>query len=173
MSKKQHAISFLLPISVIIIIPWILMWLTGDSTIGWSISLPFDLLVTFMGVVVLLAGFTLLTVCVNMFVNLGKGTLAPWAPTQNLVVVGPYRYMRNPMITGVLLSLLGESIILTNTAVFLWFLFFFLGNHLYFIKSEEPGLLKRFGEEYATYFENVPRWLPRRTPWTNSSEQEN
>lgn len=117
-----------------------------------------------MGVVVLLTVLTLLAVCVNMFANLGKGTLAPWAPTQRLVVLSLYSYMRNPMITGVLLSLLGGSIILSNTAVFLWFLFFFLGNHLYFIKSEEPGLLKRFG---------VPRWLPRRSPWTNSREQEN
>ena len=101
-----------------------------------------------------------------MFANIGKGTLAPWAPAQHLVVVGIYRYMRNPMITGVLLSLLGEAIILSNYAVFLWFLFFFIGNHIYFIKSEEPDLLKRFGPEYVEYFENVPRWLPRSTPWT-------
>jgi protein-S-isoprenylcysteine O-methyltransferase Ste14 len=104
-----------------------------------------------------------------MFSNIGEGTLAPWAPTQKLVVVGIYRYMRNPMITGVLFALLGEWIVLSNYALFLWFLFFFLGNHVYFIKSEEPGLVARFGEEYELYRENVPRWLPRRTPWESNT----
>ncbi|MHA3964395.1 MAG: methyltransferase family protein [Candidatus Thorarchaeota archaeon SMTZ1-45] len=172
MSKKQHAISFLLPLIVLIIAPWFLMWLSMDTTIGWSILWPIDLLALMIGFLILFAGLLLLAVCVRMFSTIGKGTLAPWAPTQKLVIVGVYRYMRNPMITGVLLGLLGESILFSNTAIFLWFLFFFLGNHIYFIKSEEPGLLKRFGKEYATYFENVPRWLPRRTPWTMSGAQD-
>jgi len=72
------------------------------------------------------------------------------------------------MITGVLLGLLGESIILSNYVVFLWFLLALIVNHIYFIKSEEPGLVKRFGREYIEYSKNVPRWLPRKTPWTPS-----
>ena len=142
------------------------MWSTGNTTIGWSTVGLFNLLILLVGATLLFTGLVLLTACIRMFNSIGKGTLAPWAPTQKLVVVGVYRYMRNPMITGVLFALLGEVIILSNYAVFLWLLFFFLGNHIYFIKSEEPGLLKRFGEEYVEYFKNVPRWLPRRTPWT-------
>jgi protein-S-isoprenylcysteine O-methyltransferase Ste14 len=30
---------------------------------------------------------------------------------------------------------------------------------------EEPGLKRRFGEDYETYAANVPRWLPRLRPW--------
>jgi protein-S-isoprenylcysteine O-methyltransferase Ste14 len=151
-----------------IFMPWFLMWLTEDVTIGWLLPWPLDLVVLLIGTLLLFSGVVLLVICVRMFVTIGNGTLAPWAPTQKLVVVGIYRYMRNPMITGVLLGLFGEFIILSNNSVFLWALFFFLGNHIYFIKSEEPGLLKRFRREYVAYFENVPRWLPRRTPWTPS-----
>jgi protein-S-isoprenylcysteine O-methyltransferase Ste14 len=158
----------MLPIAVLILMPWLLMWLTADTIIGWSLAWSLDLLVMLIGITLLLTGVLLLAACIRMFTNVGEGTLAPWAPTQKLVVVGIYRYMRNPMITGVILGILGESIILSNYAVFLWFLFFFIGNHMYFIKSEEPGLLKRFGQEYVEYFENVPRWLPRRTPWAPS-----
>jgi protein-S-isoprenylcysteine O-methyltransferase Ste14 len=168
MSKREHASSFMLPIAVLILMPWFLMWYTSDTIIGLSLAWFLDLLVMLIGITLLLTGVILMAACIRMFTNVGEGTLAPWAPTQKLVVVGIYRYMRNPMITGVVLGILGESIILSNYAVFLWFLFFFIGNHLYFIKSEEPGLLKRFGQEYVEYFENVPRWLPRRTPWEPS-----
>jgi protein-S-isoprenylcysteine O-methyltransferase Ste14 len=147
------------------------MWFTADTTIGWSFTGSLDLLIMMIGLVILFTGVILMSACIRMFSIIGEGTLAPWAPTQTLVVVGVYRYMRNPMITGVLLGLLGEAIILSNYASFLWLLTFFLGNHLYFIKSEEPGLLTRFGKQYAEYFENVPRWFPRRTPWTPKEHQ--
>ena len=169
MSKWAHAGSFMLPIGVLIIIPWLLMWITNDTTIGWFLPFTLDVLVLLIGVTVLVTGVLLLVHCIRMFANIGEGTLAPWAPTQKLVVVGIYRYMRNPMITGVLLAQLGEWIIFSNYALFLWFLFFFLGNHLYFMKSEEPGLVDRFGKEYEDYRDHVPRWLPRRTAWTPSN----
>ncbi|OLS21049.1 MAG: hypothetical protein ThorAB25_27460 [Candidatus Thorarchaeota archaeon AB_25] len=168
MSKLDHASSYMLPIAVLILMPWFLMWLTADTIIGLSLAWSLDLLVMLIGITLLLTSVILMVACIRIFTNVGEGTLAPWAPTQKLVVVGIYRCMRNPMITGVVLGILGESIILSNYAVFLWFLFFFIGNHIYFIKSEEPGLLKRFGQEYVEYFENVPRWLPRRTPWEPS-----
>ena len=171
MSLQEHASSFMLPIGVMIIFPWFLVWLTSDTTIGWSLAWSLDLLILMIGLTILITGVLLMSNCIQMFAKIGKGTLAPWAPTQKLVIVGVYRYMRNPMITGVLFGLLGESIIFSNYAMFLWTLIFFVGNHIYFIKSEEPGLLKQFGDEYVEYFENVPRWLPRRTPWTSSMNQ--
>jgi protein-S-isoprenylcysteine O-methyltransferase Ste14 len=168
MSKREHAGSFMLPISVMILMPLLLMWLTKDMAIEWSLPPPLDILIIFCGGMILLFGVILLGVCVRMFSNVGNGTLAPWAATQTLVVEGVYRYMRNPMILGVVLGLFGESIILSNYAILLWCLLFLLGNHIYFIKSEEPGLLKRFGEAYVEYSKNVPRWIPRRSPWTPS-----
>ena len=50
--------------------------------------------------------------------------------------------------------------------------FFFVVNHAYFIVSEEPGLEKRFGDDYRRYKQHVPRWLPRRTPWTDPEAHE-
>jgi protein-S-isoprenylcysteine O-methyltransferase Ste14 len=49
-----------------------------------------------------------------------------------------------------------------------WFLLAFGVNHVYFITSEEPGLYKRFGDEYLEYKKNVPRWIPRLTPWSRA-----
>lgn len=173
MSKRDHAGSFMLPILVLIIIPWLLLWITNDTTFGWTSAGFLNLLIILIGLTIIFTGLVLLIACIRMFNSVGTGTLAPWAPTQKLVVVSVYRYMRNPMITGVLFALLGEAIIFSNYAIFLWFVIFLIGNHIYFIKSEEPGLRKRFGDEYLEYCENVPRWLPRRTPWTPSSKESN
>ncbi len=149
--------------------PWFLMWITTDYALGWGFPWFLDALILLIGITTLITGLLLSIHCIRIFTIIGKGTLAPWAPPQKLVVVGIYRYMRNPMITGVLFGLLGESIILSNYALFLWCFFFFVGNHIYFIKSEEPELVTRFGEEYEIYRENVPRWLPRKTPWSPQS----
>ena len=113
----------------------------------------------------------LLVVTVYLFATVGEGTLAPWDPTQKLVVEGPYRYVRNPMITGVLTVLVGESIVTGSLAIVLLAAFFFVLNHVYFIFSEEPGLIKRFGQRYKRYMKNVPRWVPRSTAWVGDGDQ--
>ena len=81
------------------------------------------------------------------------------------MVRGIYRHVRNPMISGVLFVLLGESVLTASLPLFCWFLVAALINAAYIPLLEEPGLVKRFGEEYLTYKQNVPRWIPRRTPW--------
>ena len=88
-----------------------------------------------------------------------------YPPTKKLVVVGPYRYVRNPMITGVVTILLGESAFFGSVIIASWALFFLTMNHVYFTLSEEPGLVRRFGEDYKHYMQRVPRWIPRTTPW--------
>jgi protein-S-isoprenylcysteine O-methyltransferase Ste14 len=117
------------------------------------------------GGVLLLAGLTLFIYTVFLFKTIGKGTLAPWSPKQKLVISGPYRYCRNPMITGVLFILLGEALMLFSTSILLWAAIFFSINTIYFITSEEPGLLTRFGKDYRAYKRHVPRWVPRITPY--------
>jgi protein-S-isoprenylcysteine O-methyltransferase Ste14 len=105
---------------------------------------------------------------ISLFAREGKGTLAPWDPTQRLVVRGPYRYVRNPMITGVLSILLGEAALFGSLWVLAWWLAFFAINAVYFPLIEEPGLRGRFGDEYERYRRSVPRWIPRRRPWTQA-----
>ena len=87
----------------------------------------------------MIAGLGLATWCISLFARVGKGTLAPWDPTTNLVAAGPYRYTRNPMITGVFTILVGEALTLGSWRLGLWALTFFVFNHLYFVFVEEPG----------------------------------
>ncbi|MHA1926859.1 MAG: methyltransferase family protein [Candidatus Thorarchaeota archaeon] len=169
MSRRAHAQSFMLPITVAILVPLLILFLTSWLP-AWHLLFPLNYLAAGLSFLSILVGLYLLGTTIRMFTRIGKGTLAPWSPTQRLVVHGIYRHVRNPMITGVLLILLGESILFGSIWLYLWFLIFLIGNHFYFIKSEEPGLVKRFGDQYLRYAENVPRWIPRRTPWELSSE---
>jgi protein-S-isoprenylcysteine O-methyltransferase Ste14 len=103
---------------------------------------------------------------VSLFTKFGQGTPAPWDPPQKLVVRGPYRFVRNPMITSVLLMLTAEAALLQSWPIFFWMIFFYLTNLIYFPLFEERSLEKRFGTDYLEYKKHVPRWIPRLTPWT-------
>jgi protein-S-isoprenylcysteine O-methyltransferase Ste14 len=102
---------------------------------------------------------------ISLFAREGEGTLAPWDPTRRLVVRGPYRFVRNPMITGVLCVLLGEAALFGSAGILALAAAFLAVNAVWFPLVEEPALRRRFGAEYDAYSRNVPRWLPRRTPW--------
>ncbi len=75
--------------------------------------------------------------------------------------IGPYKYIRNPMIGAVLLVLLGEALITGSVILFSWFIIFFIINIIYFKYSEEPALVKRFGNDYKKYKESVPMFIPK------------
>ncbi len=162
----------MLPISVLIIFPAIVLYLTNDTTIGWNIHPAIDTPLMILGIATILSGLTLLVTTIRMFSKVGHGTLAPWAPPKNLVVEGLYARTRSPMISGVLITLLGEGIVFSSPWILIWFIIFTIGNHIYFIKFEEPGLVERFGDAYNEYKENVPRWIPRRKPWTPRHESD-
>ena len=100
-----------------------------------------------------------------MFSTVGEGTLAPWDPPRKLVVTGVYRYVRNPMISGVMSIVLGEGILLGSMPILELCAFFAALNGVYIPLSEEPGLAARFGQSYLLYKRHVPRWIPRFTPW--------
>lgn len=128
--------------------------LATDSPLFWPLR--------GLGAMLLLAGFLLFCWCVTLFARVGQGTLAPWDPTQRLVAVGPYRFMRNPMISGVSAVLAGLALFTGSWVLALWFLIFVAFNFMYFVLVEEPGLEARFGEPYREYKTRVPRWIPRR-----------
>jgi len=157
----------LLPGMVTVVVPALLVWrdVLGGPHPGWGLGGPFVLLPMLLGLVILAIGLTLMARTISLFARVGKGTLAPWDPTVRLVVRGVYRHVRNPMISGVLFVLLGEAVLLGSLAQLLWFGCFFGVNAVYLPLSEEPGLQRRFGADYARYKAAVPRWVPRRTPW--------
>src|SRR6185295_13856231 len=95
----------------------------------------------------------------------GHGTLAPWDPPRALVVRGPYRFVRNPMISGVVFALFAEALVLLSRPHAVWAAAFGLLNLIYIPLIEEPQLERRFGEPYREYCKHVRRFLPRLRPW--------
>jgi protein-S-isoprenylcysteine O-methyltransferase Ste14 len=161
-SLKQLS-PLLLPFVVIVLVPFIILYfykIPLTSYQGILLDLQFAI-----GLILIVAGLCGLAWTIGLFTRVGEGTLAPWDPTKKLVVRGPYAYARNPMITSVIAVLVGEAFLLSSWSILLWAVTVFLVNHIYFIFSEEPGLEKRFEEEYEIYKKNVPRWLPRLNPW--------
>ena len=162
----RHLASIaLLPFVVTVVVPW---WLISGSrtTPPWPDGSRLQLAARSGGALLLIAGLALFTWCVLLFARVGQGTLAPWDPTRRLVAVGPYRYMRNPMITGVATILAGEALLTGSRSIAIWLALFVVINHLYLLTVEEPGLARRFGADYEAYRRHVPRWIPRLKPWT-------
>ena len=151
----------LLPGTVAIVVPALL--LIGND---WE----FEPLLAVLGAPLIAAGLALWLWTVRLFATIGRGTLAPWDPTERLVVEGPYAHVRNPMITAVLAVLVGEALVFGNTAIAIWAGVFAVVNHFFFLAYEEPAVQERFDEEYRRYKQNVPRWIPRRTPWRPTGE---
>lgn len=113
----------------------------------------------------LAAGLWLFAASLRHLAVKGRGTLAPWDPPKNLVVEGPYRYVRNPMISGVILILFGEALGLLSRPHGWWALAVLCINFVYIPLLEEPGLQERFGDSYREYRRHVRRFLPRLQPW--------
>ncbi len=155
----------LLPAMALAVIPLAILYWTEDVQIGWELDAPLAVPPVVLGVALLLGGLGLLVWTVAMFRSAGEGTLAPWDPTQRLVVAGVYRHVRNPMISGVFCAILGEAALLGSLPLFYWGVVFFVANAIYMPLVEERGLERRFGEDYRRYRQHVPRWIPRLTPW--------
>ena len=118
---------------------------------------------TIAGAVLLVLGAALCGWCVLHF-RRAKGTPVPFNPPHELVVVGPYLWMRNPMVTGVFTGLFGTGLILHSVSiVFLWTPLYILAHVIELKKVEEPELALRFGAAYAEYKRTVPMFIPR--PW--------
>ena len=168
MGAVRHALAILLlPGTVVVAVPALVLLTTDSVSVGWGLPDGLVVLPVLLGIVLLAAGSTLVVWTVALFARIGRGTLAPWDPTTRLVVLGPYRHVRNPMISGVLLLLLAEACLLGSAALLLWFAAVAAVNAVYMPLVEEPGLVRRFGADYERYRESVPRWLPRLRPWTH------
>jgi protein-S-isoprenylcysteine O-methyltransferase Ste14 len=159
----------ILPGTALVVIPGSILWLTHGTAYGWALASPRGL--RFWGALALAAaGLYLMARTIAMFARIGKGSLAPWDPTTRLVAAGVYRHVRNPMISGVCAVILGEALMSGSLMVLAWAAFFAVVNAIYMPLSEEPGLEKRFGDDYRRYKANVPRWIPRLRPWEDADK---
>lgn len=159
MIARQLLSILLLPFTVVVLVPAALLRSSATSDSAWRP--PFASLASVPGALLFAVGLLLFSWTVVLFARVGRGTLAPWDPTRHLVAVGPYRLVRNPMISGVAAMLAGQALFFRSGTLCLWALGFIVVNHVYFLLLEEPGLTRRFGREYEGYRKQVPRWLPR------------
>ena len=160
----RHLLAIaVLPFTVTVLVPlWIAMRRGIALAPGASAG---ALLLQVAGIAVLSVGMVLFLSSLRRFAGEGEGTLAPWDPPRHLVVRGPYRFVRNPMISGVVLLLAGEAMVLRSWPHAQWALLVLGINLAYIPLLEEPPLRRRFGEAYGEYCRHVPRILPRLRPW--------
>lgn len=162
----RHLISILaLPGIVMVAVPAIIIHSGRANHPAWTQPTPWNILLIGVGAAFLASGVYGVAATVWLFARRGQGTLAPWDPPTRLVVEGIYRHLRNPMIGSGLLGLLGAVILSGCLALFVYWGAVLLVNMIYIPLLEEPGLERRFGEEYRRYKRCVPRWIPRWTAW--------
>ncbi len=164
----------LVPTVVTVLVPWLLLGTPGASAIRRGLDGPgavaalggaAGVAALAVGVLLMLGGSLVVARTVRDFASVGRGTLAPWDPPRRLVVTGLHRHMRNPMMSGVVVILLGEALAFRSLDLLVWAGLFALMIAVHVPLIEEPGLRRRFGAHYDRYRQNVPRWLPRLRAW--------
>jgi protein-S-isoprenylcysteine O-methyltransferase Ste14 len=159
-----------LPFTVTVLLP---LWIARRNGTGLALAAdPLGVALQLAGAVCLAIGLALFVASLRRFAGEGQGTLAPWDPPRELVVRGPYRFVRNPMISGVCFVLFGEALVLASLPHAAWAAAFVGLNLVYIPLVEEPGLERRFGEPYREYRAHVPRILPRLRPWQPGAGRE-
>lgn len=160
----RHSLSIaILPFTVVVVVP---AWIARRNAVALSIASSIGAFaLQAAGVSALALGLLLFVASLRRFAGEGRGTLAPWDPPRRLVATGPYRFVRNPMISGVVFMLFGEALVLRSLPHASWAIAFLALNLLYIPLLEEPMLEARFGDSYREYCRHVPRFLPRLRPW--------
>lgn len=155
--------------------------MTAFKTILWSVFVPGTLTVVvpylllsyrnepfvfelsalrFAGLIPMALGTLFYLWCAWDFTFTGKGTPAPFDPPKEIVVLGLYRHVRNPMYVAALLILVGEAILFESATLAIFAGLVFLVFHAWVILYEEPVLRRKFGNSYENYCTNVSRWIP-------------
>jgi protein-S-isoprenylcysteine O-methyltransferase Ste14 len=133
-------------------IPLALLRMGAQAELGLFSYLAFPLWL--LGGVILLWSFW-------NFLKEGRGTPAPIDPPKELVAVGFYRYVRNPMYVSVLAIILGHFLWFGYWNLLIYAIIVFVAFHTFVTYYEEPMLRNQFGKPYEDYLERVPRWIPR------------
>lgn len=151
-----RAVGFVLlvQVTVVALIPWALRVVGPRFDPGPG---------KFIGLTAVGAGIVLLAWCNVLFVRQGQGTAAPYDPPRQLVIVGPYRCVRNPMYLSALIIVFGLGLWLGVAAILAYAMVLAVAYHLFVQYYEEPRLTSTFGPAYLAYTRLVPRWWPRRT----------
>ncbi len=150
MFVRAFLLFLVLPSILAGLLPWMLAFIDPWRRTGWSFGFP-----------AIGCGLIILLWCLRDFFVSGKGTGSPWDPPKHLVVVGLYRFTRNPMYIGVLLVVGGWAIVAGSPLIGAYLIPLAVVLHLRIIFKEEPWMSRQFGQDWARYSERVPRWFPR------------
>ncbi len=148
-----------LPGVVTVLVPALILW-RSPHALASPASVRF-----WGGLLVAACGLATAVWTWGLFGRTGEGTLAPWDPPRRFVVRGPYCHVRNPMILGLFVLLLGEAVLCGSWLILGWMAAFVAANLLFIPLVEEPKLRGRFGADYEEYCRHVHRWLPRLHAW--------
>lgn len=100
----------------------------------------------------------------------GKRTVYKREGGKWLTLTGPYSFVRNPLYHSNIL--IGCGLIMLGRLVWLLPIFVVVG-YLYYhfvVLYEESRLRLQFRESYEMFRKNVPRWVPRLTPYRPNSD---
>jgi protein-S-isoprenylcysteine O-methyltransferase Ste14 len=131
---------------------------------GWKLPRPLTG-IQCLGIAMIVLGAAPLLESIVRFVRVGRGTLAPMVPTEELVVSGLYRFVRNPMYVGVVTAVLGQALLFRSNGVGIYAAILWGGFTAFIMMYEEPTLEKRYGSRYREFCKHVGRWMPRLKPW--------
>jgi protein-S-isoprenylcysteine O-methyltransferase Ste14 len=132
------------------LVPWLVTGWEGSPG-GWDA----------VGLLGGLVGLAMVVACFARFVREGRGTPAPNAPTEELVVGGLYRYLRNPMYVGVGLAIAGQCLAFRSLFLVVWLALFAVAVTVFVVAYEQPTLRARYGASYGAYCRSVPAVVPR------------
>jgi protein-S-isoprenylcysteine O-methyltransferase Ste14 len=144
------------------LIPW---WFTH-----WHFKAPFSGFELFsaIGAGLIMVGLLGVIDSFGRFAWQGRGTPAPVAPPEKLVVTGLYRYVRNPMYVAILAVIFGQALLFGEWRLIVYGALLWLAFHFFVVAYEEPRLEKTFGVQYRAFRTHVPRWIPRLAPWRDA-----
>lgn len=149
---KAVLFTVVVPGTVTVLIPYLLLRPHAEFNAG---------ILRFAGLAPMLVGGGVYLHCVWNFAWVGRGTPAPIDPPKNMVAVGLYRFVRNPMYVGICALLAGEALLFQSWRLLAYAFVAWLLCHLFVVFYEEPHLRVKFGESYVSYCRAVPRWIPR------------
>jgi protein-S-isoprenylcysteine O-methyltransferase Ste14 len=151
LALRNLVFTVVVPGTVGVYLPWLILTAGGaePEPSAWP------------GVIVIALGAALYLWCLWLFARVGRGTPGPWDAPRRFVVVGPYRWVRNPMYLAVFLVLAGETLLFLSVPLLAYLAVVATGVHVFVVGHEEPALADRFGDDYEAYRRRVPRWIPR------------
>jgi len=142
---------------------WLTRWRVRGQLAHWAPA-------RVAGLIMLVAGAIVLIQASARFVAEGRGTPAPVAPTERLVIGGLYRYVRNPMYLAVVAAITGQALALGQPVLLGYAAVVWVTVASFVRWYEEPALARQFGAQYRAYRRSVPAWLPRTRLWKQSRQ---